>query len=106
LQFVTNDDFYQSISKEDMSVLVNFCASWNNESKTQTRIINELSREFNGRVKFVNLDVDVNGNKDIAVEYVVMSVPTIIIFYNREVKDTMVGVTSKSKLQSKLEQAL
>jgi thioredoxin 1 len=87
-------------------VLVDFYADWCAPCKTQTPILGELAQEFDGRVKFAKVDIDVEGNKDLAVKYGVMSVPTLIIFSNGEVKDTMVGVTSKKKLAEKFEQVL
>jgi len=68
--------------------------------------LGELAQEFDERIKFAKVDIDVEGNKDLAVKYGVMSVPTLIIFSNGEVKETMVGVTSKSKLKQKLEPLL
>lgn len=106
LTAVTNEDFEQSVIQADSPVLVDFYADWCGPCKTQTPILGELAQEFDGRVKFAKVDIDVEGNKDLAVKYDVMSVPTLIIFNNGEVKETMVGVTSKSKLQQKLEQLL
>ncbi len=106
LAAVTNEDFEQSVIQADTPVLVDFFADWCGPCKTQTPILGELAQEFDGRVKFAKVDIDVEGNKDLAVKYGVMSVPTLIIFSNGEVKETLVGVTSKSKLQQKLEQLL
>jgi thioredoxin 1 len=106
LMAVTNEDFEQSVIKADSPVLVDFYADWCGPCKTQTPILGELAQEFDGKVKFAKVDIDVEENKDLAVKYGVMSVPTLIIFSNGEVKETLVGVTSKSKLQQKLEQLL
>ncbi len=106
LTAVTNEDFEPSVIQADTPVLVDFYADWCGPCKTQTPILGELAQEFDGRVKFAKVDIDVEGNKDLAVKYGVMSVPTLIIFNSGEVKETMVGVTSKSKLQQKLEQLL
>ena len=103
LTAVTSEDFDQSIIKADSPVLVDFYADWCGPCKTQTPILGELAQEFDGKVKFAKVDIDVEENKDLAVKYGVMSVPTLIIFSNGEVKETLVGVTSKSKLQQKLE---
>ena len=103
LTAVTSEDFGQSIIKADTPVLVDFYADWCGPCKTQTPILGELAQEFDGKVKFAKVDIDVEENKDLAVKYGVMSVPTLIIFSNGEVKETLVGVTSKSKLQQKLE---
>ncbi len=106
LTAVTSEDFDQSVIKADSPVLVDFYADWCGPCKTQTPILDELAQEFDGKVKFAKVDIDVEENKDLAVKYGVMSVPTLIIFSNGEVKETLVGVTSKSKLQQKLEALL
>ena len=105
LQAVTNDDFEQSVIQADTPVLVDFYADWCGPCKTQAPILGQLAEEFDGKVKFAKVDIDVDGNKDLAVKYGVLSVPTLILFSGGEVKETMVGVTSKSKLKQKLEEA-
>jgi thioredoxin 1 len=105
LQSVTNEDFEQTILKADMPALVDFYADWCGPCKTQAPILGQLAEEFDGKVKFAKVDIDVDGNKDLAVKYGVLSVPTLILFSGGEVKETMVGVTSKSKLKQKLEEA-
>ena len=105
LQAVTNEDFEQSIIQADIPALVDFYAEWCGPCKTQAPILGQLAEEFDGKVKFAKVDIDVDGNKDLAVKYGVLSVPTLILFSNGEVKETMVGVTSKSKLKQKLEEA-
>ena len=105
LQAVTNEDFEKTILKADMPALVDFYADWCGPCKTQAPILGQLAEEFDGKVKFAKVDIDVDGNKDLAVKYGVLSVPTLILFSGGEVKETMVGVTSKSKLKQKLEEA-
>ncbi len=104
LQAVTNEDFEQSVLKADTLVLVDFYADWCGPCKTMAPILGQLAGEYDGKVKFAKVDIDVEGNKDLAVEYGVMSVPTLILFSNGGVKETMVGVTSKSKLKQKLDE--
>ena len=105
LQAVTNEDFEQFVIQADTPVLVDFYADWCGPCKTQAPILGNLAEEFDGKVKFAKVDIDVDGNKDLAVKYGVLSVPTLILFSNGEVKETMVGVTSKSKLKQKLEES-
>ncbi|MHC4140184.1 MAG: thioredoxin [Planctomycetota bacterium] len=105
LQAVTNEDFEQSVIQSDTPVLVDFYADWCGPCKSQAPILGQLAEEFDGKVKFAKVDIDVDGNKDLAVKYGVLSVPTLILFNGGEVKETMVGVTSKSKLKQKLEEA-
>ncbi len=103
---VTNEDFEQAVIKSDVPVLVDFFAEWCAPCKSQTPILNELSGAYEGRIKFAKVDIDVDGNKELATKYGVLSVPTLMLFSNGEVKDTMVGVTSKKKLEQKFEQVL
>jgi thioredoxin 1 len=105
LQAVTNEDFEQSVIQADTPVLVDFYADWCGPCKTMAPILGQLAEEFDGKAKLVKVDIDVDGNKDLAVKYGVLSVPTLILFSGGEVKETMVGVTSKSKLKQKLEEA-
>ncbi|MCK5369957.1 MAG: thioredoxin [Cyclobacteriaceae bacterium] len=97
--------FSELLKKSPVPVLVDFYADWCGPCKTQAPILGQLAEEFDGKVKFAKVDIDVDGNKDLAVKYGVLSVPTLILFSNGEVKETMVGVTSKSKLKQKLEEA-
>lgn len=106
LKTVTNEDFDQVVIKSELPVLVDFSADWCGPCKTQTPILDELSKGFDGRIKFVKVDIDAGGNKELATKYGVLSVPTLILFSSGEVKDTMIGVTSKSKLEQKFEQVL
>ena len=103
---VTNEDFEQAVIKSDVPVLVDFFAEWCAPCKSQTPILNELSGAYEGRIKFAKVDIDVDGNKELATKYGVLSVPTLMLFSNGEIKDTMVGVTSKKKLEQKFEQVL
>jgi thioredoxin 1 len=103
---VTNEDFEQAVIKSDVPVLVDFFADWCAPCKTQTPILNELAGAYEGRIKFAKVDIDADGNKELATKYGVLSVPTLILFSNGEIKDTMIGVTSKKKLEQKFEQVL
>ena len=101
---LTAENFQSTIMENDM-VVIDFWADWCGPCKTQAPILGQLAEEFDGKVKFAKVDIDVDGNKDLAVKYGVLSVPTLILFSGGEVKETMVGVTSKSKLKQKLEEA-
>jgi len=106
IEAVTSNDFDQVVLQAKDPVLVDFFAVWCGPCKTLSPILDELSRDFDGKIKFVKADIDAGDNKDLAAKYGIMSVPTLMLFKNGEVKDTMVGVTSKSKLKQKLEEAL
>jgi len=106
IKAVTNEDFERIVIKSDVPVLVDFYADWCGPCKTQSPILEELSGEFDGKVKIVKVDIDVGENKELATKYGVLSVPTLILFSSGEIKDTTVGVTNKKKLIQKFEEVL
>ena len=106
IKAVTSNDFDQEVLQAKEPVLVDFFAVWCGPCKTLSPILDELSGDFDGKIKFVKADIDAGDNKDLAAKYGIMSVPTLMLFKNGEVKDTMVGVASKSKLKQKLDEVL
>lgn len=106
IEAVTNADFEQNVLKSEIPVLVDFFADWCGPCKTQSPILEELSKDYDGKIKIVKVDIDVDGNKELATKYGVLSVPTLTLFSNGEVKDTTVGVSNKKKLVQKFEKVL
>ena len=88
------------------SVLVDFSADWCGPCKAQTPILAELSGIYDGRIKFVKVDIDVEGNEELATKYGVVSVPTLILFNQGQIVDTFTGMTSKSTLDQKFKKIL
>ncbi|GJQ58463.1 MAG: thioredoxin [Candidatus Scalindua sp. AMX11] len=101
-----NTDFDQIVLASEVPVLVDFFADWCGPCKTQTPTLIELSEVYDGKIKIVKVDIDVEESQELATKYGVMSVPTLILFKNGEVEDKMVGVTSKSVLEQKIETVL
>ena len=81
-------------------VLVDFFATWCGPCKALTPIVDKLSEEMSGKVKIVKVDID--ENSALATEYRVMSVPTMKLFKNGEVVETLVGLRPESELRDKL----
>ncbi len=101
-----NADFDRIVLGAEEPVLVDFYADWCVPCKTQTPTLIELSELYDGKVTFVKVDIDVEGNEELSTKYGVMSVPTLILFKNGKIEDKMVGVTSKSVLEQKFEKVL
>ena len=96
---INQNNFEEEVLKAPGKVLVDFWATWCGPCRMQGPIVDELSEERSD-VKFCKLDVD--DNMDIAQTYRVMSIPTLILFENGEIRQTMVGLRQKAELDSAL----
>jgi len=99
---VNDQNFEQEILKFDGVAMVDFFATWCGSCQALASIIEELDNELkNEKIKIVKLDVD--ASPAMAEKYEIMSVPTLIIFKNGEIVDTMHGLQNKEMLKEKLE---
>jgi len=83
--------------------LKDFYADWCGPCKTQDPILEEMEEDWGERVTFEKIDVD--ENQDVANEYQVRSIPTIVVENDDGVVERFVGVTQREDLESALEQA-
>ena len=95
LKFETNN-FEQEVLKSEKPVLVDFYADWCGPCQMMGPVIEEISEELDGKAKVGKINVD--ENPDVAVEYNVMSIPTLIIFKDGKEIKRFVGVTDKEEL--------
>ena len=84
----------------DKPVVVDFWAEWCGPCRMIAPIISELATEYEGKVAIGKLNVD--ENSEIATEYRIMSIPTILFFKSGELVDKQVGVVQKSALEDKI----
>lgn len=96
----TDDNFEQEVIKSDKPVVIDFWAEWCGPCKMIAPIIEELSDEFDGKVKIGKLDVD--ENQQTSIKYGVRSIPTVLFIKNGEVKDTIIGAMPKSAFVEKI----
>jgi thioredoxin 1 len=96
----TDQNYDTDVLKSTEPVLVDFYADWCGPCKMMAPVIEELADTFKGKAKIGKINVDENPNT--ASAYKVMSIPTILIIKDGEVKETFVGVTPKSTLTDKL----
>ena len=101
---VNDDNFAAEVLQADKPVLVDFGATWCGPCKQLAPIVEQLAGEYSGRLKVAVIDVE--DAKETAMRYGVMSVPTLLFFRGGEVKEQVIGFTSKSSLQEKIDRVI
>ena len=97
-----NKEELNEILKNNDLVLVDFYASWCMPCKMLSPIIEEIAKEYEGKVVVCKIDID--ENEELANEYNIMSVPTVIIFKNNENVEEIIGLNNKSKYTRALDE--
>lgn len=97
---ISDDNFESEVLKSDKPVLIDFWATWCGPCRTIAPIVEELASEYNGKVKIGKLDVD--NNQQTAIKYGVRSIPTLLVFKNGEVRETIIGAVPKGQIVQKL----
>ena len=101
---LTDQSFQKEVLESDTPVLVDFWAEWCQPCKMVRPLVHELAEEYEGKVKFSEMDVDVNPS--VPGNYGVMSIPTIMVFKNGEPLNTMIGVQSKETFKKNIDASL
>jgi len=101
---VTNDNFDSVVLKATNLVMVDFWATWCGPCKIIAPVIEELAKEYTGKVTFAKLNTDENA--DVASRYNIRGIPTLIFFKDGKILDQVVGAVPKAQLKSKIESFL
>lgn len=96
--------FNTEISNSQVPVLVDFWAEWCGPCRMIAPVVEELANEYAGRLKVAKLNVD--ENRDTAIQYGVMSIPTLILFKNGQPVERIVGFRPFSDLKSVIDKHL
>lgn len=95
---LTAANFDETINNAQKPVLVDFWASWCGPCKMFSPIVDEFAQENQGKVKVGKINID--EEPDLAAQFRVMSIPTAMLFENGQVKETLVGVQPKARLEA------
>jgi thioredoxin len=101
---VTDNNFQAEVIESEVPVLVDFWAPWCGPCRMVAPVVEEIAEERGDQLKVVKLNIDENQNT--AVQFNVLSIPTLIVFRNGEVAKTVVGAYPKRKLEAELEPVL
>ncbi len=101
---ITDDNFEQEVTKSDKPVLIDFWAAWCGPCRMIAPIVEELAVEYDGKIKIGKLDVD--ENQQTAIKFGVRSIPTLLIFKNGALKDTIIGAVPKAQIVQRLSSSM
>ena len=101
---VTDGNFNDVIEKGQGLSIVDFWAAWCGPCRMVAPVIEQLARDFDGKLKVAKLDVDTN--QQVATKYNIRSIPSILFFKDGRHVDTVVGAVPKAYLERKIQEHL
>ena len=100
---ITSENF-ESLKNGSQPLVVDFWATWCGPCRMVAPVIAELAQQYDGKIVVGKCDVE--DNEDIAMEFGIRNIPTILFFKNGEVVDKLVGAQPKAKIEEKMQAIL
>ncbi len=101
IKHVTDDSFVTDVLKADKPVLVDYWAEWCGPCKMIAPILDEVSKDYGGRLQIAKMNVD--ENREVPGKYGIRGIPTLMLFKGGELAATKVGALSKAQLTAFLD---
>lgn len=101
---LSEQNWENEITNSDIPVVVDFWAEWCAPCRMMAPILEEIKREYQGKIKVGKLNVDENST--IAGQYRIMGIPTLLFFRSGKIVDKVVGIVSRKTLDDKIEKLL
>ncbi|MBM4286451.1 MAG: thioredoxin [Deltaproteobacteria bacterium] len=101
---VTDGDFEQEILQSDLPALVDFWAAWCGPCRAIAPLVEELARDYAGKVKVAKMNVDENAKTP--AKYGIRSIPTLIVFRGGQVVDQIIGAQPRTVIEGALKKVI
>jgi thioredoxin 1 len=98
---LNESNFDRELTQDDKPMIVDFWAEWCGPCKMIAPLLDEIAREKKGAVKVAKVNVD--DNQSLSFKYNIRAIPALLFFKNGQLRDQIIGVTSKKDLLSRLE---
>ena len=101
---VTDETFQSEVLESDRPVLIDFSATWCGPCKQLAPLVEELAKDYEGRLKIAKVDVE--ESQQIAMKYGIMSVPTLLFLKDGKIADQLVGNQTRQTLEERIAKVL